>query len=90
MFGTGRIGLGLRFPAAGTKINLSDLASGRDAFISEDFQKALAERASNALMGSGLVSIMAMSSYPDKILLSAKLKGGGKQFEVVVPCGSRK
>ena len=81
--------------ALGIQAALSNLQSEvrqirRGVFIGEDFQKALAERASNALMGSGLVSIMAMSSYPDKILLSAKLKGGGKQFEVVVPCGSRK
>jgi hypothetical protein len=76
--------------ALGIQAALSNLQSEvrqirRGAFIGEDFQRALAERASNALLGSGLVSLSAMVTHPDKIVFSAARKGGGKQFEVVVP-----
>lgn len=75
--------------ALGIQAALSNLQSEvrqirRGAFIGEDFQKALAERASNAVMASGLVSIMAMAAYPDRIVINAKPKGGGNQFVVVV------
>jgi hypothetical protein len=76
--------------ALGIQAALSNLQSEvrqirRGAFIGEDFQKALAERSSNALFGSGLVGMSAMATHPDKIVFSAARKGGGKQFEVVVP-----
>jgi hypothetical protein len=59
--------------------------SSGGTFIGEDFQKALAERASNALMSSGLVSGFAMFAYPDKILFRVTRKDGGNRFEVAIP-----